>query len=59
MKLIHSDFKKGIVKLKVENLDDLWHLMQIIEKGDIAKGTTTRKIKGNEGQEDKRVKLYL
>ncbi|MBU90479.1 mRNA surveillance protein pelota [Candidatus Woesearchaeota archaeon] len=51
MKLIHSDFKKGIVKVKVENLDDLWYLNQIIEKNDVIKGKTFRKIKiGEETQ---------
>jgi len=45
MKLIHSDFKKGIAKLKVENLDDLWYLNQVIETSDIIKGKTFRKIK--------------
>jgi len=45
MKLIHSDFKKGEVKIKVENLDDLWYLNQIIEKNDIIKGRTFRKVK--------------
>ncbi len=51
MKLIYSDFKKREVKIKVENLDDLWYLNQIIEKNDIVKGKTLRKIKiGKEEQ---------
>ena len=51
MKLIYSDFKKSIVKVKVENLDDLWYLNQIIEKNDLVKGKTLRKIKlGEETQ---------
>ena len=51
MKLIHSDFKKGEVKVKVENLDDLWYLNQIIDSRDLVKGKTLRKIKmGLEGQ---------
>ncbi|MFH0868539.1 MAG: mRNA surveillance protein pelota [Candidatus Woesearchaeota archaeon] len=51
MKLIHSDFKKNIAKIKVENLDDLWYLNQIIEKNDFVKGKTLRKIKiGEETQ---------
>lgn len=45
MKLMYSDFKKGEAKLKVENLDDLWYLNQIIEKNDLIKGKTLRKIK--------------
>ena len=51
MKLIYSDFKKGEAKIKVENLDDLWYLNQIIEKNDCIKGKTLRKIKlGEETQ---------
>jgi protein pelota len=51
MKLIYSDFKKGEVKVKIENLDDLWYLNQIIEKNDLIKGKTLRKIKlGEETQ---------
>ncbi len=48
MKLIYSDFKKDVVKVKIENLDDLWHLNQIIEKSDLIKGITLRKIKVGE-----------
>jgi len=51
MKLTHSDFKKGEAKIKIENLDDLWYLNQIIEKNDLIKGKTLRKIKlGDETQ---------
>ena len=48
---MHSDLKKGEIKVKVENLDDLWYLNQIIEKNDLIKGKTLRKIKiGEETQ---------
>ena len=56
MKIIHSDFKKGIVKVKIENLDDLWYLNQIIEKNDLVKGKTLRKIKlGEETQRKQKI----
>ncbi|MBI2208103.1 mRNA surveillance protein pelota [Candidatus Woesearchaeota archaeon] len=45
MKLMHSDFKRGEAKIKVENLDDLWYLNQIIDAKDLVKGKTLRKIK--------------
>jgi len=45
MKLIHTNIKKGIVKVKIENGDDLWYLSHIIDKEDIIKGKTIRKIK--------------
>jgi len=52
MKLIFSDFRKGEAKVKVENLDDLWYLNQVIDKRDIVAGRTLRKIKA--GQEEDR-----
>jgi len=56
MKIISSDLKKGIMKVKVENLDDLWYLNQVIESKDIVKGRTFRKIKiGSEEQRKQNV----
>ncbi|NQV08799.1 mRNA surveillance protein pelota [Candidatus Woesearchaeota archaeon] len=45
MKIIHSNFKKGDIKIKVENLDDLWYLSQIIDISDKIQGKTERKLK--------------
>ncbi len=45
MKIVFSDLKKGEIKVKVTNLDDLWYLSQIVDNGDIVKGETLRKIK--------------
>lgn len=53
MKIIHSDLKKGEIKVKAENLDDLWYLSQIIEKNDFVKGRTFRKLKIGEETERK------
>ncbi len=51
MKQLHTDLKKGIVKLKIENSDDLWYLSQIIDIGDFVEGKTIRKIRiGEEGE---------
>ncbi|MFC1801685.1 mRNA surveillance protein pelota [Nanoarchaeota archaeon] len=52
MKIIFSDLKKGQVKIKIESLDDLWHLSQLVDEGDSLKGKTFRKIKL--GQEEER-----
>ena len=50
MKQLLLDLKKGEAKLKIENLDDLWYLSQIMDIGDFIKGKTIRKIKiGQEG----------
>lgn len=48
MRIVHSEYSKGILKFQVENLDDLWHLNNIISKGDIIKGRDVRKIKLSE-----------
>ncbi len=45
MKILHKDIKKGTFKLKIENLDDLWYLSYILDKGDLVKGQTQRKLK--------------
>jgi len=45
MKLLHSNLKKGEIKVLTQNFDDLWYLSTIIEPGDIVQGKTLRKIK--------------
>ena len=60
MKIISSNFKKGEAKVKVENLDDLWYLSQVIDVGDIVKGKTFRKIKvGSAEKEAVRKPVFL
>lgn len=48
MRILHSDLRHGIVKLKVENIDDLWYLSGIIRSGDIVKSKTERRVKAKE-----------
>jgi len=56
MKIIHKDLKKGEIKLKIENFDDIWYLSTIIDKKDLVKGYTFRKLKiGKEGERKARV----
>jgi len=43
MKIIHKDLSKGEIKLMIDTLDDLWHLSQIIEPGDIIYSVTYRR----------------
>lgn len=59
MDIINTDFRKGIVKLKVEDSDDLWYLSHLIDPGDLVKGKTTRKIKIGDGENAKSVKKTL
>lgn len=60
MKIISSNFKKGEAKIKVESLDDLWYLTQIIDKNDFVKGKTLRKIKvGSAEKEAVRKSVFI
>ncbi len=43
MKIIYKELDKGILKLRADNSDDLWHLSHIIENGDLLFGKTYRK----------------
>lgn len=45
MKIIFEDLRKGIVKVRVENADDLWVLKTIINEGDIIAAKTLRDVK--------------
>ena len=42
MKVIFKDPKTGEIKLVAENLDDIWHLYNIIEEGDLVRAVTFR-----------------
>ncbi len=43
MKIVHKDYGTGEVKLRVQNMDDLWHLYNVIETGDLVFALTTRR----------------
>jgi len=53
MKVAYSDRKKGIMKIRVECNEDLWHLSRIIKKGDFVSGKTFRRIDYNGKSERK------
>ena len=42
MKVIFRDLKHGEIKLMPENLDDIWHLYNIVDKGDLVRAITWR-----------------
>jgi len=44
MKIIFKDLKHGEIKLAVENLDDIWHIYNLIEKDDLVRSMTYRSI---------------
>jgi protein pelota len=51
MKILLKNLKKGLMKLRIENPEDLWYLSSIIEVGDVVEGQTLRKIKIGGGEE--------
>lgn len=48
MKILEMNLKKGFVKVVPETFDDLWHLYNIIYKGDEVYAYTSREIKQDE-----------
>ena len=58
MKIIYSNQKKGVYKLQIGNLDDLWYLNDLLGVSDIVKARTLRKIKkqGEDQRASKAVK---
>ncbi|MBS3817503.1 MAG: mRNA surveillance protein pelota [Candidatus Thermoplasmatota archaeon] len=50
MKILHQDKREGKIKIRIDNLDDLWHLKNIINPGDVVSAITFRR---EETQRDK------
>ncbi|MBN1385974.1 mRNA surveillance protein pelota [Candidatus Woesearchaeota archaeon] len=59
MRIIFSDFRNGLVKLKVEDLDDLWYLSQIIDPGDVLSGHSYRKVRIESGERGQTVRKSI
>jgi len=53
MKIVNHDEKKGEYTLKIENLDDLWHLYNILAPDDEIRGRTLRRMKKEKDEEKK------
>jgi protein pelota len=51
MKLLSTDYKHGIISLKIDDIGDLWHLTCILSKGDIVSAKTLRRIKSSTDSE--------
>jgi len=65
MEVVHKDLRQGEIKLVPENLDDIWHLYNIIDEGDLVRAITFRtdeqkddKIRSKK-TEKKRMKLGI
>ena len=63
MKILEMNLKKGFVKVVPETFDDLWHLYNIIYKGDEVYAYTSREIKQDEkysrGKRGERVSVFM
>jgi len=65
MKVIFKDLNHGEIKLMPENLDDIWHLYNIIDEEDMVRGLTYRTEEGKDDKirskksEKKRMKLGI
>jgi len=66
VKVIFKDPKTGEIKLVAENLDDIWHLYNIIEEGDLVRAVTFRTSEDDKADklrakktEKKRMKLGI
>ncbi len=60
MKIVKIDRKANYLELIPSSFDDLWHISKVIEKGDIVRGSSERKIKPkDEGGKAFRQKLFV
>ena len=63
MRVLEKNFKKGIAKVVPVTLDDLWHLYNIIHRGDLVYARTTRETKVDgefaRPQKGKRVSVFM
>lgn len=63
MRVLKKNFKKGFAAVVPKTLDDLWHLYNLIYKGDLVYSRTTREVKPDvdysRPQKGKRVSVIL
>ena len=43
MRVLHRDHRAGEIKLRIENADDLWHLSNLDQPGDLERASTYRR----------------
>ena len=43
MRILKEDASSGNVKVQIETDEDLWHLYNVIEEGDLVTASTTRR----------------
>jgi len=63
MRIIFRDDKEGSVKLSIDNLDDLWHIYNIVKPGDLVYGVSFRSLEKSSdmirSKKSEKVKVYL
>jgi protein pelota len=59
MQIIKKDIKHGEITVKITEQEDLWHLSHIIDKTDLIKGRTERKIKIGNDENAKFVRKHV
>lgn len=58
MKILEKDLRKGWVKVRVEDVDDLWVVKNIVREGDVVMSRTTRDVK-MDGEGKRRLPMTL
>ncbi|HYS71628.1 MAG TPA: mRNA surveillance protein Pelota, partial [Thermoplasmata archaeon] len=43
MRVLKKDLKEGEIKLRLESLDDVWHLHNLVQPGDLIRAVTFRR----------------
>jgi protein pelota len=59
MRILGLDRKTGAADLSPENMEDLWHLCRVVDKGDVAEGRTMRSVRIGAAEEKKPVRLKI
>ena len=61
LKILLNDVKHDVMKLELRNIDDLWTVYNVVQKGDRVLGKTTREVKSTESARpcSKRVTVTL
>ncbi|RLG49057.1 MAG: mRNA surveillance protein pelota [Thermoproteota archaeon] len=52
MKVLELDERRGLIKLRLESLDDMYWLMSILEEGDVVRARTVRRVKPDSSRPD-------
>lgn len=59
MRVLEKDLRRGMIKLYIEDSEDLWILFNIVRDGDVVYARTTREVKPGEGGSSRRIPMLL